>query len=300
MLLLGLATGPTGKTPVGDSVGRRAVEELSRWNPTIRRVIEMTRHKSILGALALCAISLCAFAASASASGSTAYTCKEAVGTPQYTDATCETESPTGKFSTVEIPFETTTEVTGEAVGSSTLAGTIALTKVTITCTSAPSTGDVKNIKPGEEMQAHGTKTVIDYSGCSAGPAAKPGVCEVEDLIGGKGNKGTILTNPLTSVTSSSGAEDFITFSPETAGEPFAKFKLLQKTTECPAALVGVTVTVTGSARGVIPAAKHSHITFSGTVGGALKANGSAAEYTGTNRGVMAGTSNRIGVKTTP
>jgi hypothetical protein len=262
--------------------------------------MSLSRHKSILGALVLCGISLCAVAASASASGSTAYTCKEAVGTPQYADSTCETESATGKFATIEIPFETTTEVTGEAVGSSTLTGTIALTKVNIVCTSAPSSGDVKNILTSGEMQAHGTGTVIDYSGCSAGPAAKPGVCEVEDLISGKGTKGTILTNPLTSVTSSSGTEHFVTFSPQTVGDPFAKFKLLQKTTECPAALVGVTVTVTGSARGVIPAAKHSHITFSGTVGGALKANGSAAEYTGTNRGVMAGTSNRIGIKTTP
>jgi hypothetical protein len=259
----------------------------------------MTRHRSIRGALTLCALLLCALGATnASAKGFTAYTCKESIGTPQYTSSACETESEAGKFSTQVIPFETTTEVTGESVGSLTFSSTVALSKVNIICTSAPSAGDVKNVVVGEEMQAHGTKTVIDYNGCSAGPAAKPSVCEIEDLIGGKGTKGTILTNPLTSVTSFNATEHFVSFSPEVSGEPFMKFRLLQKTTECPAALVGVTVTTTGRVRGVVPATKHSHITFSGTVGGEWKANGSTLEYNATTRFVMAGTSNRIGLKT--
>jgi hypothetical protein len=263
----------------------------------------MTRRRSIPGALALCALALCAFGATnASAEGQTAFTCKEAVGTPQYTTSRCEVENETGKFSTVVIPFEETTEVTGEATTASVLKGTIALTKTVVTCQKAPSTGHVKNIFVGTEMQAHGTKTVIDYSECSAALESNPAKkCDVEDLIGGKGTRGTILTNPLTSKTSANVAEHFVTFEPEVMGEPFAKFKIQQTVNppfECPAALVGVTVTVTGKARGVVPGTKHSHITFSGTVGGELKANGAAAEYTGTNRGTMNGTENAIGLKT--
>jgi hypothetical protein len=234
---------------------------------------------------------------SASAEGLTAFTCKEATGTPQYTTSRCEVESETGKFSTVVIPAEET-EVTGEATTTSELKGTIALTQVVVACTSAPSTGKVHNALVGTEMQAIGSQTVIDYSGCTAFLASNHAkVCEVEDLVGGLGTHGTILTKPLKSKTSFSGAEHRVTFEPEVAGSEFAKFKILQKT-ECPAALIGVTVTVTGSVFGVVPVAKHSHIMFSGTGGGLLKANGGTAEYFGTNRGVMKETENAIGLKT--
>jgi hypothetical protein len=252
----------------------------------------MTRRKSILGALVLCALSLSAFgAASASAEGLTAFVCTKATGTPQYLDSHCLTESAGGEFATIAVTG--TTPVTGEAVGTSKLIGTVALAKVEINCTAMmTSTGTVTN-EAGPPMKAVGAGIRLEYTGCEANLVSAPTKkCNIEAITGAVKPIGTIVTNPLKSSTSFNATEDFVTFEPEPVGmviPPFTEFRIIQKTppTECPAALVGQPVKVTGSARGVVPATMHSHITFSGTAGGLLKVGGAAAEYSGTNRTTM-------------
>ena len=73
----------------------------------------MTRPKSIIGALVLCALSICAFAASsASASGLTAVTCEEKGAGGHYNTAACATPEVAGNFETKALPLNTATEVT--------------------------------------------------------------------------------------------------------------------------------------------------------------------------------------------
>jgi hypothetical protein len=253
-------------------------------------VIEMKRSRSILGALVLCALSLCAFGAvSASAEGLTAYVCTEATGTPQYSDSHCQTESVGGAFATIVI--EPSTNVTGEAVGTSKLVGTVALAKVEVKCTAmmtpAGGASTVKN-ETGPPMKAVGVSTRLEYTGCEANLVSAPTKkCNIEAVTGAFQPVGTIVTTLLKSSSSfeAGNEEHFVTFEPE-FGTLFTEFKIIQKT-ECPAALVGQVVKVTGSARGVVPPTMHSHITFSGTVGGNLKVGGAAAEYSGTSRVTM-------------
>jgi hypothetical protein len=250
----------------------------------------MTRRNSFIGALVLCALSICAFAAaSASAEGLTAVTCvKNAPGEPRFEDPHCEKEKPvTGEYATKDIELNNTTEAEGDAVGKSELGATLFGVAAIVTCEKAHTTGDVKNITEGTLMRVHGT-VEIDYQECHAIVKGNPAkTCEIKDLNSGK--TGTILTFPLTYITSEK--EHNITVTPiaEEMKGPFAKFELKNETAKCPAALTNVVVTVTGTAVGTASTTKASHQTFSGTVGGGLKANGATAEYNGTNIGYMKG-----------
>jgi hypothetical protein len=264
-------------------------------------VIEMKRSKTILGALVLCVLSLCAFGAvSASAEGLTAFVCTEGKGSPRFSDSHCETESPEGEFTTKAIPAEEATEFTGESVGEVHLKATVALSKVVITCKSTMTeSGVIKNIEEGGVMRAHGTNAVQHYTECAASLQSNPEKkCDIENEIGNK-NVGTIRTNPVTAITSFNATEHFVTVEPETAGEPFAKFKIIQNAAgTCPATLVGVPNTITGRARGVIPIAKPTHVTVSGTAGGELKDNGGVVEVEATTRGRRKGNEETIAART--
>jgi hypothetical protein len=262
----------------------------------------MTRRKSIIGALVLCALSLCAFgAANASALGLTAVTCTNAPGGPgtgNFETSHCETpEKKLSNFETVAIPLNTTTELEGKAESVSVLGATIATIAVEVKCKKASNlSGDVTNVTVGEEMKAHGTNIVINYTECLVNLVSNPlKTCEVESITGTAGTKGTIATNPLTSTTRK---EHNVVFNPEVEGANFAEFKILKG--ECLTATV--TVKVSGSVTGIANTTKHSHITFepatNGNEGSVLKANGGAATYTGTNSAVMKGTENTVGLTT--
>lgn len=259
------------------------------------------RGRTILGAVVLCALCTCAFgAASASAEGLTAFVCTEGKGTPRYTDSHCETENEGGEFTTKAIPAEESTEITGESVGEVHLKATIALSKTVITCNSTMTeSGVIRNIEEGGVMKAHGTNGVQHYTECSASLQASPEKkCDIENQIGNK-NIGTIRTNPVTAITSFNATEHFVTVEPETAGEPFTKFKIIQNAGgTCPAGLVGVMNTITGRARGIVPSAKPSHITVTGTAGGELKDNGATVEVEATTRGKRKGNEETIAART--
>jgi hypothetical protein len=257
------------------------------------------KRSSILGALAVCALSLCAFGAiDASAAGLTAVTCEEvAVGTGNYKTSACETPKQAGSnFETKAIPLNQTTEVTGSAIGGVVLGGTVALVKVEITCAKTAGTAHLKNIEPkAGEMKIEGSKIFIDYSECHAALQANTvKKCEVESITGTAGVKGTIATTELKGLTTT---EHNGTIEPA-VGTTFAEFKIL-KTGEC--TIPTVTVKVTGSVNGVADTGKHSHITYTpATNGGGLKVNGIAGSFEGTTTGVMKGTTNLVAAETFP
>jgi hypothetical protein len=268
----------------------------------------MTRNRSIIGVLVLSALAVCAFgAANASAAGLTAYTCTNqgiTPGTGEYKDSHCqENVNPKGDYSTVVIPVNQTTEVEGTAVsgtgtesGSSNLHATLGGVGVTITCTAMTSeNAHIKNITVGEEMKVHGTTAVLVYTGCSAVAGAKEKPCTVTGSAAG-----VITTHSLTSTaTEAAGGVHHVVFEPEEGN--FTQFVLSGG--ECPSAVQnkGEPYPITGSATGTIPEGQHSHITFTGNVGGNLRVGeGAEAEYNGTNIVVMneGGVKRTIGIKT--
>lgn len=252
----------------------------------------MTRRRSIVGALVLCALSLCAIgAASASAAvGLTAVQCtKVAAGTGTFKTNKCETpEVASSEFSTVALPLNETKEVEGDAEGTSSLSATIALSQVSITCHKAHTTGKTTNVTPGTEMQNHGTVAVTLYEECEAHLKAKTTAeeaCKVTGITGGVG-PGRIQTVPLTSTT---GPEHKVTFKVEAEGATtVTEFEILaEKATTQACSLPKTKVTVTGGVIAQASTEKHAHLTFAGE--GTLKANGAAATYTGTNYGYTKG-----------
>jgi hypothetical protein len=253
----------------------------------------MTR-KSILGVLALCALSLCAFGAThASAAGLTAVTCNEVGAGGKYNSSACATPAVAGNWETTQVPLNMVTEITGSAIGTSVLKLVAAGGNIEVTCGKDTTTGNIKNIESGGEMKIEGSSIVNDYTECHASLQANTAKkCEIESVTGTAGVKGTFATNSLKSL---SATEHKITFEPTSAGAPFAKFKILKG--ECLGATVEVTLA--GSVVGIANTEKHNHVTFTpATNGTGFKANGFAASLEGTNSDVMKGTTNLIAAET--
>ena len=272
----------------------------------------MTRPKSIIGALMLCALSICAFAASsASASELTAVTCeKVTAGTGVYENENCVTpEKAGGSFKTTAIPLNTETEVTATSTeGSPTLRATIGGVNVTVICALSHLEGAKitnKETSAGKH-EILTTATRNTYTDCHAvlksNEARK---CVVEEVTGpNPGTIGMISTNPLKGTTT--GVEHQVKFEPVPAGT-FAEFKIKKKGTkpetedplnECFFS-ADVTVVVTGSVNGEANTTNHAHLTFTEANNGtALKANGGTANYLDTVGGVMKGTTNVVGAQT--
>jgi hypothetical protein len=141
----------------------------------------------------LCALAFCAFAAqSASAKGTTAFTCSESATTKDFADEHCDREvgPPEGKWGHVEIAENTETEVefTNAKTKNETLEATpailkgeVALAKSEITCKKVTGTGTLKNIKDaGGVMQNEGKLIKVEYSECTV---QKPAKCKVKEPI---------------------------------------------------------------------------------------------------------------------
>jgi hypothetical protein len=259
----------------------------------------MTRGKSILGALALCALSICAFAAAnASAEGLTAYTCTNGpVGESTYKDNHCKEDlvGKTGNFETKDIGLNTTA-VTFENVGVSILKSKIALANIEIECKKAVSEEAwIQNKTTGTNMEVVG-EGYIHYTECSLPKFPK---CTVSGSNGGAVQpSGTITTYKLkaaTNVMAAGTEEHTVTFTPAGA-TPFVKLHIVKSGPD-PCTIEG-TFDITGSASGHVPTEAHSHITFNGK--GALKLGAAVAEYFGTTRTTMKeGTESKtIGIKT--
>jgi len=253
----------------------------------------MTRGSSTLAALVLCLAGLCAVgAASASATvGITAVTCENVgIGHGNFSTNKCETpESVEGSFKTVALPLNETKEAEGDAVETTILHATVALSEVTITCSKAHITGKITNVTPtGEtgEMQAHGTEGHSTYEGCEAHLKSKTAAeeaCQIEAITGALG-KGKIQT---TTLTATSGPEHKLSYKSE-VGTNITEFNILaEKATTQACNLPKAKVTLTGEVIGQVSTTKHSHVSLVGE--GSLKANGAAATITATTTGYKKG-----------
>jgi hypothetical protein len=245
----------------------------------------------VLGLLMLGAIG----AANASAAGLTAVKCVNVgAGAGLYNNSHCETPEAVGAFETVALPLNETTEIEGEAIGTPTVQAVIAGVKLTNKCGTADSEGGFKNVTEGEEMRIHGTLSELTFTECKAALASNPArLCDVEGVNPATG-KGSVGTRPLTGF---SGPEHKVTLQP-VEGEIFTEFKILTTGTEC-FFKTPVLVKVTGSVVATANTEKHSHVTFTGTNGGNLKANGSVVTMEATITGWMKGEpETTVGAKT--
>jgi hypothetical protein len=265
----------------------------------------MTRTKSIIGALALCALSICAFAA-ASASAApelTAVTCKEKVG-GKYNTSHCETPGVAGNFETVALPLNETTEVTAKSTETEpALRATIAGAKVTIKCSGSESVGAfVANTEPSAGKHTISTKvTRVTYSNCHAYLASNEArFCSVKGVTE-PGGSGMISTTALKASTT--GVNHQTKTEPQ-VGTEFAKFTI-EKAGSTPETEKecffpnDVPVSVTGSVEGEANTTKHGHKTYTEANNGmGLKANGVTANYIDTVGGFMKDTQNTVGAET--
>lgn len=265
----------------------------------------MSRRGLSLAALALCAVSLFAIgAASASAAGLTAAVCTTAPGGPgtgKYETSHCTTpQVAKSNYETVPVAENTTTEIEWTSVGPkeehtapSTLSVVISGSSINVTCeTMETKSGDITNVTAGGEMRVHGTNIVLHFTECHASLVAKPETkCEIESVSGMSGTPSTILTEPLTTTTST---EHNLTVQP-TEGLNILSFKILKG----PCLGTTTEVQVTGSVNAVANTTTHSHLTFEAATNGLnLKANGKAATYTGTIASYMKGTEETVGIET--
>lgn len=256
----------------------------------------MTRSKSIIGALVLCALSICAFgAASASAEGVTAVECAELPG-GKYNTSQCLTPAVPGNFETVAIAGKQNVEGTstvpvaggGHKVGTTAepaavFHSTFGGVEVTVTCaTGHVKGGTLENKAEGTLMRIHGTGGTVTWTECHASPRTKPTkICTVQG-VAPEAPVGQVISNPLT--TTSIGKEHKLVIKP-VEGTTFTKFKINASGGEC---FLGaaVEVTVTGETEGEFNTTTHSHLTLNeGNVGEKLLANGAKAKQTETVTG---------------
>jgi hypothetical protein len=203
---------------------------------SVRRAILALAMTSVLIATAISAPS-----ASAATSGTTAFTCtKEAIKKP-FSDEHCLTRpgGTANTFGHVAIAEGIETAITGSnaKTASSTTAASpmvlnfkIAGVALEIKCTTASSTGTLKNQLLGEEHHITTTGVVITNSGCTV-PVPSGQECEI---VGGK-----ITTNSLKATSNASG----IVFEPTTAGGTFTTIGI----THCKTASLNGSFPLTGT-----------------------------------------------------
>jgi hypothetical protein len=252
----------------------------------------MNGSRALAGLALLCALVFSAFAApSASASGTTAFTCAPSPGTKpvgelKFSDEHCEKSAvpPNVKFVHEAIAPNTPTAVVGtnEKTATETTKSTPIVIhtitgglEVTITCEIASSTGTIENKEnAAKEMVVVGTGEVT-YTKCKVSKPLKAGVeiCQIKEPIVAKATATTIK-------------QENVTLSP--SGANFTEITLEDKAPE-KCTLKGtypITGTVIGKPAG--PAtAPGATLVFSGE--GSLKFGASAASLTAVTTGRMSG-----------
>lgn len=227
----------------------------------------MIRQRTLIGACMLCALILSAVGAqSASAVGTTGFTCKEKKepGGAGFSDAHCRSEVATGaKFEHVAIPEGTKTEgrVTNEKTASETtastpaiLAGSLSGVQVELQATSTLGIVSGTNKKTAEgEMFIEGTGSTT-YTGVTVTkPAGKS--CVVKE--------GKIVTNELRGTSLGQGMEGKLE---PASGETFASI-VIEK---CTVAALNNTFPITGSIKcpnsGATISCTESAVTAQGTL----------------------------------
>jgi hypothetical protein len=227
----------------------------------------------------LCALVFSAFAAqSASAAGTTAFTCKKKAveGGAGFSKEHCKTTdavSTGAKYEHVAIANGTKTDITGtnEKTNAETNATTITElhatlngVKVTLNATGVHGEGTMENKEEEGEMVAHGTGR-IHYTGVTLTPPFDAN-CEVVSDDASH-TPGTVTTEELTAKTVAGGLQ----FKPA-AGEVFATFEIVTKAGAhaevCP---IIKTYKVVGSVIGTIDGATTNFTAAGTTAQGTLR-----------------------------
>lgn len=232
----------------------------------------MTRSRAVLGVSVLCGLIFSTFAAAnASAVGTTAYTCASGTGAG-FTDGHCLTAVGSGaNFKHVEITEETNISGTNANTISGTTAGspeiffgTVVAVPTQVNCTTASTTGTMKNVTSGAEMVLLFTLNT-NFSGCGVEKPAGKG-CKVKE--------GKITTKSLSATTKEQG--NFLKFSP-TEGTELASITI----EGCSVAGLNNTFPLTGSFKvapsGATLPSSHEEVTTQNT----LKLAGQKAGFEG-------------------
>jgi hypothetical protein len=252
----------------------------------------MTGRRTIVGLSLLCALFVCAISASsASAAGTTAFTCVPELG-GEWEDEHCKVNVGKGKgnFEHEEIAVGTTTEitstnnVTGSETSTAVLHSILGGVEFTIDSEEVHATGSCKNETVGEVMQNHCKKVKVNYKKLKVTPESLK--CKVTGPV-----EGEITTKELTSVTreTETGKGPGVNFTPEAPATLFAEFVLGGPECKLGAA---VTIKVTGNAVGKISGATltFDEASTKGTATGeGLFIGKSAASYTGVQTVRMVG-----------
>jgi hypothetical protein len=240
---------------------------------------------SLLGVLLVCALG----AASASAAGTTAFTCKSVLEGATFEDEHCTKADPDGGpgFIHEEIAVGTTTEVTATnnvtGATSSTVVGHSILGGVEFTIDSEEvhATASCKNETVGEVMQWHCKKVLATFKKLKVTPESLK--CSVTG--------GEIKTKEMTAVTreTETGKGPGVNFVPEAPGTIFAEFTVGGAECKLGAA---TTIKVSGNAVGKISGATltFDEASTKGTATGeGLFVGKSAASVTAIGTGRMIG-----------
>jgi hypothetical protein len=246
----------------------------------------MNGRRAVVGLCMLCALLVSAFAAqSASAVGTTAYTCvKGGKVSPTYNSAHCRPSDGAGEWSHESIANGTTTELTGNGkddkgnpipgfLVSTAFGATVELEGKTVT-----GSGQMTNSIESGEMFASGSGT-ITFSEVSV---VKPANCKVQTDGPSKEKleDGVVHTESLKATTK--GQADRLKFEP-TVAPTFARFwistNLPPPAAACP--LDNTTFTATGSVTGVPNGATTEFTEADTTAQNTLKLNGAKAGISG-------------------
>lgn len=229
----------------------------------------MNRRQAIVGLGMLCALAFSAFAAqSASAAGTTAYTCKQ-TGTG-FTDAHCKTAG-SGSFGHVAIGPTTSTEVSGsnETTGGATepltLRTTITGIELELKATGVIIGGWMENREIGGEMVVEGEGGALspEFTGVTVTKPAGKGCKVNKDAEGGVGIGEFVEGNNTKATTQGQG--DAVKFTPAFE-KPFATFFIQG----CSIAGLNKTYAVVGNIKGTPNGATinftHANTTEQGTL----------------------------------
>lgn len=191
----------------------------------------MSGRKAAVGLCLFCSLVFCAIAAqSASAAGTTAFTCKKvtpAIGTAGFSDAHCKSAvSSNAEYEHVEIKENTTTEITGTSDRTAacepwTLKSVNSGVELELksNCVHITS-GTLHNVKVGEEHVATGTAK-LTYTEVSVVKPAGKGCKVFTDTEKVKGAEAMVNTEELTTTTA---GQEMAAKSEPPAGKPFASF----------------------------------------------------------------------------
>lgn len=185
----------------------------------------MIRRKAVIGLSVLCALAFCAVAAaSASAKGTTVFTCSKSATTKSFHDAHCTETSGTLEYGHIAVPAGESTELKVEGTTSQVLKGSISGVSVELSATTVelkPETmGTIVNTDHGTEPMDFSGKGTFTYTGVKVLKPSGKGCVVKEEMVS---------TEPLTftSIVGEGATKTGVEFTPAAGkGQPFAEITI--------------------------------------------------------------------------